>query len=86
MLILPSKHFSAKYRKIVRKHPKLSEKIDTQLKLLIINPKHPSLRLHKISGKYSVWSISVTADLRILFDFVKTGVLLIDIGTHDEVY
>lgn len=86
MEILPSSFFTVRYKKILKKYPNLSEKVDKQLELFITNPKHPSLRLHKISGKQKYWSISLTGDLRILFSYIKKGILLINIGTHEEVY
>lgn len=86
MEILPTSFFAARYRKLVKKHPNLSGKVDKQLELFVKNPKTPSLRLHKLSGKNKGWSISITGDLRILFDYFTDGILLLDIGTHDEVY
>jgi mRNA-degrading endonuclease YafQ of YafQ-DinJ toxin-antitoxin module len=51
------------------------------------------LKSHKLKGKFEgSWACSVDYELRIIFQLVKnptTGVeeiLLIDIGTHDEVY
>ncbi len=86
MEIYPSTYFSQKYKKLVKKHQQLSLKIDKKLQLLSENRNHPSLRLHKLSGKSIKWSISVTGDLRILFEYVSDGILLVDIGSHDEVY
>jgi len=48
---------------------------------------------HKLKGKLSgSWACSAGYDLRIVFDFVKAekdkddDILLLAIGTHDEVY
>ncbi len=53
----------------------------------------PVLRTHKLKGELSsTWACTVEYDCRIVFEFVKSPVtgeeeiLLIDIGTHDEVY
>jgi mRNA-degrading endonuclease YafQ of YafQ-DinJ toxin-antitoxin module len=63
------------------------------LRLLPVNPFAPQLETHKLKGKLSgSWACSVGYDLRIVFDFVKAGedkdddILLLAIGTHDEVY
>jgi len=46
-------------RKFLRSHPELVERYKNVLRLLELNPKHPSLRLHKLkgklNGKYSVY-------------------------------
>ena len=47
------------------------------------------LRTHKLTGKLSgCWAFSVEHDCRVVFQFVKGHgkVLLIDVGTHEEVY
>ena len=80
-----SKRFDYQISKLVRGNPKLKEKIFKQIGLMISNPKHPSLRLHKLSGKEN-WSISVTKDIRILFSIQGNLLLINAIGTHDEVY
>jgi addiction module RelE/StbE family toxin len=48
------------------------------------NPQHPSLRLHKLSGKLShYWSISVDRQYRIIFRYHNSNtIVFIDIGTH----
>ena len=66
---------------------KLSRRIQKQLTLFAINPKHKSLRVHKLSGELeSMWSISITKSVRM--SYLKSGeeVYFFDIGTHDEVY
>jgi mRNA-degrading endonuclease YafQ of YafQ-DinJ toxin-antitoxin module len=51
---------------------------------------HPSLKTHSLSGVLQgLWSFSITYDQRLVFAFLdksRTKVLLIDIGTHEEVY
>ena len=87
MNIYLSSEFIKNFKKLTRKNPSLKNKIKEKLKLFQENPTHPSLRIHKFVGKKEQgWSISVESDLRIIFIFVKDGVLLVDIGKHDEVY
>jgi mRNA-degrading endonuclease YafQ of YafQ-DinJ toxin-antitoxin module len=52
------------------------------------NPFEPKLRTHKLSGKMKyLWAFRLGYDLRVVFIFEEEDkVLLIDIGTHDEVY
>jgi len=87
MKIYLSSEFIKNFKKLTRKNPPLKNKIKEKLKLFQENPAHPSLRIHKLVGKKEQsWGISVELDLRIIFIFVKDGVLLIDIGEHEEVY
>lgn len=55
--------------------------------LFLKNPKHPSLRLHKLSRKnIELWSISIKGNLQIIFQYVKKGILITDISSHNQVY
>ncbi|MBL7159681.1 plasmid stabilization protein [Candidatus Microgenomates bacterium] len=84
-------HFSSSYlrayRKIIKKNPHFHKKVKEKLKILKKNPRHPSLRLHKLEGSsYEDWSISIDKDIRILLSYVKNGIILVDIGKHDDIY
>lgn len=50
-----------------KKHDiKLFEKIEKQLHIFSLDPRHHSLRLHKLKGDLkNVWSISITTDFRL---------------------
>lgn len=81
------------FKKAVKKHPEVRSDIEESLRLLSEDPFTARLGTHKLKGKLSgSWACSVGYDLRIIFDFVKTtgreddDILLIEIGTHDEVY
>ena len=85
--------FIRAYKRAARKHPELEGSIRDTLRALVEDPFHPLLETHKLKGKLDgSWACSVGYDLRIVFDFCPTGkgggkdILLIDIGTHDEVY
>ena len=76
-------------KKFLKQHPELIERYKKVLRLLELNPNHPSLRLHKLSGKFQgKYSISITTSYRIVITFAATekGIVLLDIGGHDEVY
>lgn len=49
----------------LKKHPTIKLQYKKVLELLILNPYHPSLRLHKVSKLYS---ISVNMQYRIIID------------------
>ena len=73
---------------IHKKDRKLAEKIQRQIVLFESNPKHPSLKLHKLSGSLDhMWSLSITLSIRMVFTLMsKETAYFVDIGTHDEVY
>jgi addiction module RelE/StbE family toxin len=88
-----SNAFKKSFKKWLRKRSDLDNDIAETLKLLVADPFLPQLETHKLKGKLSgSWACSVGYDLRIVFDFVKAekgsadDILLLAIGTHDEVY
>jgi mRNA-degrading endonuclease YafQ of YafQ-DinJ toxin-antitoxin module len=67
--------------------------MEKTLRLLVENPFAPQLETHKLKGKLSgSWACKVGYDLHIVFDFVKkegqgeSDILLLEIGSHEEVY
>ncbi|QQG43331.1 MAG: type II toxin-antitoxin system mRNA interferase toxin, RelE/StbE family [Candidatus Daviesbacteria bacterium] len=74
--------------KLKRKDKKLSKKIEKQLALFQENPKHPSLRTHKLTGNLTNrWSISLSKGLRMVYLLLDKDIAyFVDLGTHDEVY
>ena len=75
------------HRKLVKRNPRMRAKLKKQLGLFLKNPNHPSLRLHKFQGiTKPSWSISVDKEVRLIFVYVGDGILLVNIGSHDEVY
>ncbi len=75
--------------KFIKKHPELLSQYEKTLKLLELNPKHPSLRLHKLYGKlselYSV-SINISYQISLVFIIEADRIIPVDIGTHEKVY
>ena len=85
--IVWSKEFKRAFRKRVL--GKLHEKrFEERIRLFAADPFDARLNTHKLSGTLQrLWSFSITFDCRVVFKFLpKEQVLLIDIGTHDEVY
>jgi len=80
--------FKRSYKKRVRNNSRLKKKFREKMKIFLENPFFPQLRTHKLSGKLAgQWAFSIDDDCRIVFEFVgKDQVLLIDVGSHDEVY
>ncbi len=80
--------FAKNFSKLCKIRGKMFKSLtEKKIELLLINPNHNSLRLHKINTKGDQsWSISVDMKIRALFIYEKDGIVLVNIGTHDEVY
>lgn len=90
-VLLRTSKFVRAAQAYIRKQPSTATTIQETLKLLSENPFHPQLRTHKLKGRLAnSWACSAGYDLRIIFDFVpyedSEAILLLTIGTHDEVY
>lgn len=74
-------------RRFLRDYQSLPERIgnqtDKQLSLLVDNPKHPSLRIHKMQGVENIWEGYVTKSYRFTFSMERGCYLLRRVGTHD---
>ena len=85
MEIRSTAHFDKNLSRKIKKNPPLKAKIKKQVELLRENLKHPSLKLHKLTGKraqeYSFW---IEGNLRITFMVIDNKILFTDIITHDE--
>ena len=88
-----SKSFQKSYKRFVTKNPLLKSTIEKSLLKLEEDAFAPGLKTHKLSGNlYGYFACSCGYDCRIVFSIEKTGkikgefILLIDIGTHEEVY
>ncbi|NPA10777.1 MAG: plasmid stabilization protein [Epsilonproteobacteria bacterium] len=85
--------FPQSYKKIekrfFKKHPNLIDRYEKILTLLMQNPFHPSLRIHKLNPPLEqFYSISLTMKYRIIIDFVikDNEIIFLNIGTHEKVY
>ena len=81
------------FKRLIRKNPQLRPLIEQTLQKLTKDPFHPGLRSHKLKGDLSdIWACSIDYHYRILFEFVQNpeeseqAILLLNMGTHDEVY
>lgn len=93
MKIVWSSGFKRSFKKIVKKNPQLKERITEVIILLAEDPFIPSLKSHKLGGNLAgLWSRSVAYDCRIIFSFsddeeiLEIFILLVNIGSHDDVY
>jgi addiction module RelE/StbE family toxin len=85
--------FRRAFKRRTRRDRNLQERIFNTLDQLLIDPFHPQLKTHKLKGQlHGLWSCWVEYDCRIIFVFVpdpegdEDAILLVDLGSHDEVY
>ncbi len=80
--------FKKAYRKKLQNNVELKRKFAKSMKLFSTDPFNKQLRTHKLTGKLQgLWAFSVDYDVRVVFSFLsETEVLLVDMGSHDEVY
>ena len=81
------------FKRAVRRQPELRTRVEYILKQLAEDPFHPALHSHKLKGELAgAWACTVDYDNRILFELVRNPesgeeeILLLTMGTHDEVY
>ena len=87
--VIYTKSYLKRVTKFAKRHPDLLAQYEKTLKLLELNPFHPSLRLHRLSGSLSdLHSISINISYRITLEFlIEDGkIILVNVGSHDEVY
>jgi len=89
--LLRSTAFIRAARRYLKKYPQVADDLEATLLLLSQDAFDPRLKTHKLKGDLDgVWACSVGYDLRILFELVQhegtDAILLLTLGTHDEVY
>ena len=89
--LLRSGAFLRRAQRILRKHPQSAQDLQSALELLATDCFHPRLKTHKLKGELEgSWACSAGYDLRIAFKLVEyegaEAILLLTIGTHEEVY
>lgn len=81
--------FDRRARKFLARHPDLKPRLAETLERLRVDPFAPGLRLHALTGKLQgLQAVSLTYSYRITLtlQITERGILLLDIGSHDEVY
>lgn len=87
--IIYTHSYEKKAKKFIKKHPELINQYTKTIKLLELNPAHPSLRLHPLKGKLSsLYSVSINMSYRISLDFIieNDTIIPINVGSHEDVY
>lgn len=84
-----TEQYNKRAAKFLKRHPDVQTQYAKTLELLMLNPHHPSLRLHGLSGRLDgLQSISINLKYRITIEMIITDseIVLINVGDHDAVY
>jgi len=85
--------FTEQYEKralrFLKRHPELEKQYLKTLQLMEVNPFHPSLRLHPLSGRLTgLHAISINLSYRITLEFLiqEQEIIPVNVGDHDSAY
>ena len=81
--------YNKRVSKWLGKHAAVRDQYLKTLQLMELNINHPSLRLHKLSGRLNgLSSVSINVSYRITLELIiqDKDIIMINIGAHDEVY
>jgi addiction module RelE/StbE family toxin len=89
MQLVRDDNYQRKERRFFKYHQNLISKYAEVLKKLQLNPFDSSLKTHKLKGELKAfYACSLIHEYRIIFIFLiqNEQLVLVDIGSHDEVY
>jgi addiction module RelE/StbE family toxin len=81
--------FARTAKRFLRRHPELRTTLAGILQKLETDPSHPSLKLHPLHGRLEGrQTVRLTYSYRIILrvEIRDREIILLDIGSHDEVY
>ncbi len=81
--------YNKKAAAFIKKHPDLINQYEKTLHLMELNPRHPSLKLHKLKEKHSdLYAVSINFNYRIILLFLLQDdtIVPVNVGSHDQVY
>ena len=80
MTFLWTPRFERAYRALP---PEGQTAVDSHLRLLAQNWRHPSLQAKRLQGTRNIWSLRISRDLWLTFEPTRAGILLRVVGHHD---
>jgi len=84
-----TEQYNRRAAKFLKRNPDVENQYSKTLELLELNPHHPSLRLHGLSGRLDgLHSVSINLKYRVTIEMIITAteIVLINVGDHDVVY
>ncbi len=87
MVIRRSSQFKKHYKERIAPNQNLVKDFAESLELFIESPTSSILQDHVLTGSmYGYRAFSITSDIRVVYLPVKEGIVLYDVGTHEQVY
>lgn len=84
MLIYRHKNFKKAFQNQTKK---VRLKFKEKMKLFVEDQFHYSLNNHALTGEFKgMRSINITGDIRVHYEDTADGVILMNIGSHSELY
>ena len=87
--LIYTKSYIRRAARFIKKHSQLIGQYEKTLKLLELDPFHPSLRLHKLKGRLSeLHAVSINIGYRISIEFFlnEKTIIPVNVGSHEDVY
>jgi mRNA-degrading endonuclease YafQ of YafQ-DinJ toxin-antitoxin module len=87
--LIYTEQYEKRAARFLKRHPELENQYLKTLQLLELNPHHPSLRLHALSGRLQgLHSVSINLSYRITLELLiqDKEIIPINVGDHDVVY
>ncbi len=84
-----TEQYTKRAARFLKRHPELEKQYLKVLQLLELNPHHPSLRLHALSGRLQgLHSVSINLSYRITLELLiqDEEIIPVNVGDHDVVY
>jgi len=87
--IIYTKSYIRRAGRFIKKYPQLMGQYEKTLKLLELNPFHPSLKLHRLSGRLNeLFAVSINLSFRMTLELLisEKEIIPVNIGIHDDIY
>lgn len=87
--LIYTEQYEKRAARFLKRHSELENQYLKTLQLLEMNPHHPSLRLHALSGRLQgLHSVSINLSYRITLELLiqDKEIIPINVGDHDVVY
>jgi mRNA-degrading endonuclease YafQ of YafQ-DinJ toxin-antitoxin module len=84
-----TEQYARRAARFLKRHPDLEKQYLKTLQLLELNPHHPSLRLHSLSGKLqALHSVSINLSYRITLELLiqDEQIIPVNVGDHGALY
>ena len=84
-----TEQYTRRAMRFLKRHPELEKQYLKTLQLLELNPHHPSLRLHPLSGKLqALHSVSINLSYRITLELLiqDEQIIPVNVDDHDAAY